>query len=90
MPVLLACVSVLLLARPVARSGPPAFGEPRLPEPGQAWAMPLATGQVRAADSAAAPAGAALKPAPRASAAQLKGNPALLNQLRNAVDGLRR
>jgi hypothetical protein len=38
------------------------------------------------ADSAAAPAGAALKPAPCASSAQLKGNTALMNQPRDAVD----
>jgi uncharacterized LabA/DUF88 family protein len=37
------------------------------------------------AESAATP-GAALKPAPRASAAQLKGDTTLVNQLRNAVE----
>ncbi len=38
------------------------------------------------ADSAATPADAVLKPAPRATAAQLKGDTALVNQLRNAVE----
>jgi uncharacterized LabA/DUF88 family protein len=39
------------------------------------------------ADSAVAPAGEAAKPASRASAAQLKGDAALVNLLRNAVEG---
>ena len=38
------------------------------------------------AESAAAPAGEVLKPAPRASAAQLKADTALVNLLRNAVE----
>jgi uncharacterized LabA/DUF88 family protein len=38
------------------------------------------------ADSAAAPAGEAAKPVSRASAAQLKGDAALVNLLRNAVE----
>lgn len=38
------------------------------------------------AESAAAPADAALEPAPRRSAVQLKGDTALVNQLRNAVE----
>ena len=38
------------------------------------------------AESAVTPAGAVLKPAPRASAAKLKGDTALVNQLRNAVE----
>jgi hypothetical protein len=37
-------------------------------------------------ESAATPAGTELKPTPRTSAAQLKGDAALVNQLRNAVD----
>ncbi len=37
-------------------------------------------------ESAATPAGAVLKPAPRTSAAQLKGDTGLVNQLRNAVE----
>src|SRR6266571_3253122 len=38
------------------------------------------------AESAVTPAGAVLKPAPRASAAKLKGDTALVKQLRNAVE----
>ncbi len=38
------------------------------------------------AESAATPAGTVLKPIPRTSAAQLKGDTALVNQLRNAVE----
>lgn len=38
------------------------------------------------AQTPTSPAGAVLKPAPRASAAQLKGDTALVNQLRNAVE----
>src|SRR5207302_5391498 len=38
------------------------------------------------ADSAVAPAGEVAKPAARASAAQLKGDAALVNLLRNAVE----
>ena len=38
------------------------------------------------AQTTTSPAGAVLKPAPRASAAQLKGDTALVNQLRNAVE----
>jgi uncharacterized LabA/DUF88 family protein len=63
------------------------FGERKTPKPFVAacdkfiYLENLTYGQ-----SAVAPAGAPLKPTPRTSAAQLKGDTALVNQLRNAVE----
>ena len=63
------------------------FGERKTPKPFvAAWDKFIYIENLTHDHGAAAPAGGVLRPSPRASAAQLKGDTALVKQLRNAVE----